>query len=324
MNEVLHRILVGSDAWRIFDGEMRRRPFHAYLVVSDDDVLREGMLQLMLLRIYCESACGSCAECRKILSGSKPDIVQPNPDGEPLTLGKHKLLEKVVEDTSLGSFEGGKKVYVLRSMHEASERVQNLLLKSLEEPAPSVVFLLGANHTGSILPTVLSRVKTLSLPPLSAGDVRSWLEEEGEAQAEVIARLASGNLTVAKAIHGRTDYFDKLQEVLDWFAACKRSRDVMHYIYAPMWSKEQIGETLSMMGRVVQDLLYIQCGRQDAVTYQNKLSALLPLSSEFSPRALPQVMELVETAKQKVAAYCGAANIADDLMLGILEVKSKW
>ena len=55
---------------------------------------------------------------------------------------------------------GGKfRVLLIEDAHRLSETAQNVLLKTLEEPASSAVIILVTHEKGSILPTVLSRIK---------------------------------------------------------------------------------------------------------------------------------------------------------------------
>jgi DNA polymerase III, delta subunit len=62
---------------------------------------------------------------------------------------------------------GRERVYLLR-LDSASERVQNILLKVLEEPPPGTRFVLSS--AVQLLPTVVSRCRVLALGSVSAGE----------------------------------------------------------------------------------------------------------------------------------------------------------
>ena len=53
--------------------------------------------------------------------------------------------------------------YILENAHDISERWQNTLLKTLEEPPPSVRLILLAGNKSRILPTVLSRCTCIEI-----------------------------------------------------------------------------------------------------------------------------------------------------------------
>ena len=59
----------------------------------------------------------------------------------------------------------------------------NALLKTLEEPPPSTVFLLVSNGIERLLPTILSRCRKFALPLPAAEQALAWLERQGVADA---------------------------------------------------------------------------------------------------------------------------------------------
>lgn len=59
------------------------------------------------------------------------------------------------------------RVYIIDNADQMNHQAQNSFLKLLEEPAPHVHFLLISHHHERLLPTVLSRVQTLRIPPIS-------------------------------------------------------------------------------------------------------------------------------------------------------------
>ncbi len=54
------------------------------------------------------------------------------------------------------------RVLIIEDAHRLSETAQNVLLKTLEEPPSSAVILLVTHEVGTLLPTVLSRVRRVS------------------------------------------------------------------------------------------------------------------------------------------------------------------
>lgn len=55
--------------------------------------------------------------------------------------------------------KGKFRVLIIEDAHRLSETAQNVLLKTLEEPVSSAVIILVTHEKGSIVPTVLSRIK---------------------------------------------------------------------------------------------------------------------------------------------------------------------
>lgn len=130
---------------------------HAMLFVGPNDqteLLTEYLAQLLLCRGE-NAPCGVCAGCIQMKAANHPDyaIVDVPTSG---TL-KAAQIVAVQEQLVLRAHAGGRTVYVLRGIDRITPVAANRLLKTLEEPVPSVVALLTANHPQRILPTILSR-----------------------------------------------------------------------------------------------------------------------------------------------------------------------
>ena len=314
---LLYDRLRQSGTWRTVDAQFRR-PAHAYLLQSEDRLALEALCDLVCCRVYCATACGQCAECRKVLGHNKIDVAYPNEWGE--TLKREVAQTRIIEDALLGSFEGCKKVYVLQSIDVQSERVQNLLLKTLEEPHDNVLFLLTASSTAGILPTVQSRVKNIRLSPFAVDDLTDLLQQMGVQNAAVLARCSGGNLTKAWQMAGDDKYFAKVDDVFDMLLQLTALSQVCQYIYRPMFAKESIADTLQIMQIVFGDLLYMHAGLTNSLTYAHKVQDYASLKARYPIGCIDGALSLIELAIQKVNSYCTAANIADSLLGGLLEV----
>lgn len=317
-NTPLKRALMASTAWQMYDHEADH-PSHAYLLLSEDKTACEQLLLLMCARAYCKTVCMTCAECRKVFKHNKLDVAEPNPDGDAM---KVEAAQAMIEDALLGSMEGGRKIYILRNMHLQSERVQNLLLKTLEEPNDNVTFLLTAEHEQGILPTVSSRVKTLTIPPFSVEDSVAILEAEGIQTSEVFAKAAMGNVTLAYDLGTDETYFALVDEVVDMLVDLRRAADIPRYLYLPMFAKDNIAKTLDVLEIAVKDVLFVKSGLDEYVVYRNKSSIYRQLAGGFPLRSLPMILDIINESKLRVASYCTAVNVADSLLLSMLEVKN--
>ncbi|NJC33498.1 DNA polymerase-3 subunit delta' [Sphingomonas jejuensis] len=70
-----------------------------------------------------------------------------------------------------------RRAIVIDAVDELERGGANALLKSLEEPPPGLVFLLVSHAPGRLLPTIRSRVRTLSFRPLGDADMRAALAQ---------------------------------------------------------------------------------------------------------------------------------------------------
>ena len=87
---------------------------------------------------------------------------------------------------------GRSKVYVIVNAEELAEDAGNRLLKTLEEPAPFVVFLLTAVERGGVLPTIASRCQEIRLRPSPRAELAEALVASGTdpERAQQLAALA--------------------------------------------------------------------------------------------------------------------------------------
>ncbi len=69
--------------------------------------------------------------------------------------------------------EGGWRVVIVDTADDMNRNAANAILKNLEEPPRKTLFVLVTERLGSLLPTILSRCRTLHLEPLSAVDTQA-------------------------------------------------------------------------------------------------------------------------------------------------------
>jgi DNA polymerase III subunit delta' len=102
------------------------------------------------------------------------------------------------------------------------------LLKMIEEPPPNTLFLLVAQDESLILPTILSRVQLVKVPPLSNDEVSAALQARSglsTAQSHLVAALCEGNYHEALQLLQHTES-DWLAYIREWLNAILRTGPV--------------------------------------------------------------------------------------------------
>ena len=86
-------------------------------------------------------------------------------------------------------------------------QAQNKLLKVLEEPSPSVCFLISATSEYALLPTVISRTKKLDLPFFTNEKLFSVLKDyyDDKEKLKKCVTQSSGNLSRCLSLMDGTD-----------------------------------------------------------------------------------------------------------------------
>ena len=171
----MQQLISSTAAYKIFAGDKAaNRLSHAYMLYySDAENLRDALK--VLARVFFGGESGG-REARLIESEGLPDLkIYPKPQKK-LTVD---VAAEIVDDAYLRPVEGDKKLYIISGFEEASALFQNKLLKILEEPPQGVYFLLGATSLAPVLDTIVSRVKTLEIPPFTQQEIFGALERSG-------------------------------------------------------------------------------------------------------------------------------------------------
>jgi DNA polymerase-3 subunit delta' len=92
--------------------------------------------------------------------------------------------------------EGGWRVVIVDPADDMNPSAANAILKNLEEPPRRTLFLLIAKRRGELLPTILSRCRTLSLSPLTSDETLAAVRE---AAPGVVEEARDAKLAVALA-----------------------------------------------------------------------------------------------------------------------------
>ena len=187
---------------------------HAYLFTGPSGIGKtETALELAQL-VNCDdnSACGNCAQCRKIASGNHPDVYVIGTDGEGIKIDD---VRQMLGRVGLRAYEAKRKVFILRQVERMTMEAANALLKTLEEPAANTLMILTTAVPEAVLDTVKSRCHT----------VKFFASEDKlpEDKDTIVSRfVARGNDEYLKELSG-----DKAQATAALVALLSCVRDAM-------------------------------------------------------------------------------------------------
>lgn len=175
---------------------------HAYLTVGTESVGKETLARAFAQALNCthpdEAArpCGECRSCKKIASGSHPDVIYSELDAATGAL-RIEEVRSVMSRIALKPYEARYCVAIFRDFDHARPQAQDALLKTLEEPPPHAVLILLAPATDALLPTIISRSQVITLRTMPVEDIRDILISSRGAerkQADLLARLSGGRI----------------------------------------------------------------------------------------------------------------------------------
>lgn len=130
---------------------------------------------------------------------SHPDCVEFFPDTKTSQYSMDEI-RSIIQKARLSPFSANRKVFLLYQFEAVEER-GNTLLKIFEQPPKFIHFICISSQKESILPTLLSRMVTLSFDPLSIEQITSWINKTYKnSNATQLALFSSGSLSRAKLL----------------------------------------------------------------------------------------------------------------------------
>ena len=153
---------------KILNNFKDKRIPHAIIIEgfsSEEDEIRLGIARVISAFLMCkdnnQKPCFNCSSCNKIFTDNHPDVIKVGDDG----LAKSFHIDKIRElrqDAFIIPNESNYKVYILDYADNMTVAAQNALLKVLEEPPKSVVFILMCKSSKNLLQTIRSRCQIFS------------------------------------------------------------------------------------------------------------------------------------------------------------------
>ncbi len=174
---------------------------HAYLFSGPPGVGKTEAALAFAAGLACpEGGCGVCATCRRVKEGLHPDIEIVAPEGN--FIRKEEITE-INLHAVYRPYEAKAKVYIFLEADSFNIEAANAFLKTLEEPPGHVHFILVTDRPERLLPTIASRCQLVTFSPVAARAIAADLSGRlgvKEREAELIARVAGGNLSYAREL----------------------------------------------------------------------------------------------------------------------------
>ena len=199
------------------------RNSHAYLFYGPEGVGKFKTAVAFAQLLNCSSPteeaepCDTCIACRKIISGSHPDLIVVRPDGNSLKIEQMRILQ---EKVYYKCYEGKFKVIIIDDAHLLTIEAANSLLKVLEEPPAETVFILLANDLNKLPITIHSRCQPLPFSYLDEMVLRKILQQQGKETPPTLD-LAQGSASKALEMVDNPVYQQFWEQAKEKFKAIK-------------------------------------------------------------------------------------------------------
>ena len=152
---------------------------HAVLIEGKEGSGKSLAALLTACALSCEAEnkpCLDCPACRKILSGGTPDVQTVSVESGKKFISVDSI-RRVRTDANNAPVELPVRVYIIERADKMNIPAQNAFLKVLEEPPAHARFILKAESSAPLLPTVISRCTLFRAENVSAsgfGELCEW------------------------------------------------------------------------------------------------------------------------------------------------------
>ncbi|MDO8569112.1 MAG: DNA polymerase III subunit [Dehalococcoidales bacterium] len=279
---------------------------HAYLFVGPSHVGKMTLALELARALNCtakEPPCGKCLACKKVANHPDVQVIglgQPSDESKSRAEIGIEQIRQMQHSASLPPFEGKYKVFIIDGAEALSMEAANCLLKTLEEPAGHVVFILLVTNDSLLLPTVISRCQRLELRPLPAGEIEKALGERGvEAErARLLSRLAHGGIGWALSASPGDSILDEHAEKVDKILEIMDGDSEERFAYAAQMAtrfgqdRGAVYETLGLWVELWHDLLLAGIGCPETIVNVDRTAALVEMAKRYP---LPRIKRFIDS-----------------------------
>jgi DNA polymerase-3 subunit delta' len=302
---------------------------HAYLFTGPEKVGKTTLARLFAQALNCEHPdetarpCQQCRPCRLIAGDRHPDVrlLEPELSSRGKRTLKIEAIRLLQQDLSLAAYEARYKVALLPHFEAATPGAANAFLKTLEEPAENVLLLLTAVDADSLLPTIPSRCRVVSLRPVPSKTIAAALEtRQGctAAEARRLAHLADGRPGWAFVVAQKPECLEQRDAELALLEEIVRGRRVDRFDHADRLARD--AETLPALLRTWlswwRDLtLLAYAGADASLVNVDHEETLRVLARDWEQRDLIHALEQTRSALWQLAHNANTRLVLENLFL---------
>ena len=186
-----------------------KRIAHAFLFTGVRGVGKTTAARILAKALNCEQGptpipCNQCTHCEEIAQGRSIDVLEIDGASNRGIDEIRQIIENVRYQPAKCRF----KIYIIDEVHQVTKDAFNALLKTLEEPPPSVKFILATTEPHRLPATILSRCQRYDFRRIQLREIVQRLSAIAKDEAVditegalvLLAREADGSMRDAQSL----------------------------------------------------------------------------------------------------------------------------
>ena len=281
----------------------------------------------LVCRSESDAACGQCDACLRVARFQHPDVRflfpvmtdEDDPESIAETLQEvandpHHVFtyerassirigitRDILKELAFRPYEGRRRVIVLRDADRMREDQYSAMLKSLEEPGASTLWVLTTARPNRLPPTIRSRCLKVRFRALTEAEIEGYLKDRvglGGSVARLLAALASGSLARALTLRGENvaQLRDDALRALGAANSGDPARILAAASEAASWSnREKMRRTLEFQFLLLRDLLRLKHGApEESLVNRDRIADLKKVAGSIEVREIRRRAALLE------------------------------
>ena len=298
-----------TSAWQdIARSQAHGRP-QAYCLVHPPGLSVEPLRDKLTAHLLCQSAdekpCGHCASCHQLALNTHPDLLSLIPEGAAGMIPVDSV-RAAIDTAYTTAALGGNRVIQVRPSEALNRSSSHALLKIIEEPPQGTFFIFETALPGKLLPTLVSRLRMLRIPPPDAETLAAFAAGAGGDATD----LTLGEVLLAEPLAAieSPERFNLATSVLSALHQVKSGEDPQKV--ASQFQKKDATVVLTAFSRIVMAVLHARMDARPVLGFEGPYP---------DAHWLFQVLDRVNDSRQQAQA-----NIAVNMPLAMSVLLSTW
>ncbi|MFP4021830.1 MAG: DNA polymerase III subunit gamma/tau [Halanaerobium sp.] len=298
------------------------RVTHAYLFAGPRGTGKTSMAKVFAKSLNCASPsadfepCGECNSCQRIEKGNSLDVIE-------IDAASNRGIDEIRELREKVKFypgEGKYKVYIIDEVHMLTKGAFNALLKTLEEPPESVVFILATTEPHDVITTIMSRCQRFDFTLLTLTNLKKRLKYIAEAEGyeidkeslDILARSARGGMRDAISLLDQAISFSdgqlSVEEISRMLGRIDKS-DLKEFLLH--LSKNRSQQALELLNKQLESGLGIERFSDELIEYCRELLLIKECGIDSG------ILEYSRSYLEEIASV--AANLSTKKITNIID-----